>query len=112
MSAQSVPEHLGDWMYELTQEDGSKVPVKLTIQDNGMILGDFGNDGTIDVYTVYTINDNTITIQDVSTNSSCYDIIGVYELRIKGNTNTVRAVHDPCEARRNDHNDIQMVRVQ
>ena len=106
----SAQAHLGDWTYELNQPNGTVDTVKLTIQNNGIILGDFGNDGTIDSYTVYTIDNDKITIQDVNTDSPCYDVIGVYELRIKGNTNTVRAVHDPCELRRNGHNDIQMKR--
>jgi hypothetical protein len=112
MAAQAVPEHVGDWMYELTQEDGSKVPIKLTLQNNGMILSDIGNDGTIDVFVVYTINEDKITIRDVNTDSACYDIIGVYQLKIKGGTNTVKVVHDPCESRRNGHADIQMKRMQ
>ena len=109
LSAQSV---VGDWLMDAVAPDGSLVKNKLSIKDNGIMEIDFGNDGTVNVVTSYTVDGDKISLKDTSEDSPCYNVVGVYQFKIKGNTNTVRLVDDPCEARRGEGTEMLMTRIE
>jgi len=111
MPTQSI---IGDWLVQGTTPTGTAYTNKISVKADGTIEVDFGNDGTINVVTTYTLDNvnDRISLLDTDENSPCYNIVGLYEFRIKGNTNTVRVVNDPCVTRSQGNEDLFLTRIE
>lgn len=99
LSAQSIA---GDWAFERTAPDGTKVTNTMSMKEDGTFTVDFASDGQVNVLGTYTIDGNKITISDTPKESPCYGMLGVYNFKLAGDTATITLVEDACEIRRND----------
>ncbi|WP_116126359.1 hypothetical protein [Lewinella sp. IMCC34183] len=96
LSAQSLT---GQWTYALTTPSGETLHNLLIVKDDGTITIDMGTDGEVDVVSEYTIDGNEITVHATEAEDPCYDTPGVYRFTREGDTVTLTAIDDPCEAR-------------
>lgn len=94
--AQSVE---GDWLFKIPTEDGQMMEAKLSMK-GGAYDVDLGNDGSVEVKGVYTVDGNTITVQDTEGENACKgDAKGIYNFKVDDKTLVMKRVSDPCEGR-------------
>lgn len=82
--------------------DGQTVTNKVTFKADGALQVDFGNDGSVDVHSTYTLDGNKISMNDTTKESPCYGMKGIYEIKIEGDKCTFTVVEDACAVRKGD----------
>ena len=87
---------VGDWTASDKDENGNVLTFKVSMKANGTYAVDLGVDGTIEIEGKYSIEGDTMTIEDVSGPAACKDGKGVYKFVLTETTNSLTMVSDPC----------------
>ena len=106
--AQSI---VGKWEMSGQGPDGTPMTSSVTFKDDGKLEVDFGNDGTVEVQSTYTMDGNKVSLKDLHPDSPCYNMVGIYEVTITDDEMTAKLVEDPCETRRGDGSPMTMKRL-
>ena len=101
----------GDWLFEGTAEDGTKMTNRISVKDDGTMTVDFGNDGTEEVQMTYTMDGNKVSMVDHNEQSPCKGITGTYEVNVQGDICNVKLIEDACDPRRGDGKPSTMKRA-
>lgn len=88
---------VGSWNMSIPDQNGNMVTLKVDISDQGTFALDFGADGTIETKGKYTMDGAKMTIQETD-GTECTGV-GVYTLKVEGDTMTMTRVSDACEGR-------------
>lgn len=88
---------VGNWKMSVPDERGNLAPLSVNISADGTYAVDFGMDGTIENKGKYTLENAIMTIQDTE-GSDCAEI-GVYTIKVEGDTLTMTRVSDSCPGR-------------
>ncbi|MCB9048352.1 MAG: hypothetical protein H6556_02885 [Lewinellaceae bacterium] len=96
LSAQS--EAVGEWKTMIPgQEEGSMIPLHVSIKDDNTYALDFGADGAVEIKGSYQSKGDQIVIQDVE-GSDCTGK-GIYTFEVNDAGMTMTRVSDECEGR-------------
>ncbi len=91
--------HVGDWQTKIPLEDGTMLPLQVSLTAEGTFAVDFGIDGTIEINGKYSVTDGQITIQDIDGTRACTSGKGVYKLEVSETSMKMTRVSDDCEGR-------------
>lgn len=106
--AQSIE---GDWLLEGQNEAGETVFSKVSFLADGGMQIDFGNDGSLDISSTYTLENDQVTLIDQDEESPCFGVAGIYQVAISDTEMNVKLVEDPCDQRRGDGSPMSMRRL-
>ncbi len=105
LSAQSPA---GNWKTSVPNAEGKMMLLQVNIMDNGTYTIDFGADGTVEIKGKYTLDKETMTIQDTE-GSDCMES-GVYTFKVEGDNLTMTRIKDGCANRGGPEGVMQMER--
>ncbi len=88
---------VGSWKFSVPDDNGNMVPLKVTMSEQGTFALDFGVDGVVETKGKYTLEGTKMTIQETE-GTECTEI-GVYTLKIEGDTLTMTRISDGCPNR-------------
>jgi hypothetical protein len=88
---------VGLWKFSVPTQDGKMIPLTVNIADNGTFALDFGADGTIDTKGKYSMDHDTMTIEETE-GTEC-TAVGVYTIKVDEKTMTMTRVSDGCPNR-------------
>ena len=88
---------VGSWKLSVPDATGTMIPLKVIMSDGGTFTLDFGADGVVETKGKYTLDGTKMTIQETE-GSQCTEI-GVYTLKVEGDTLTMTKVSDSCPNR-------------
>ncbi len=96
LSAQDTP--VGEWEAMVPgKEEGSMIPLHVTIKSDNIYWVDFGGDGQVEITGKYVAKGNQIAIEDVE-GSDCNGK-GIYTFETTDEGMTMTRVSDECEGR-------------
>ncbi len=107
LSAQASP--VGEWTSSGVTDEGETFVFKVTIADDKTYMVDFGADGEPEIKGTYTLDGNTIHIQD----NEGYECTGkgVYNFAVEGDILTMTKVSDECPGRGGPGGEMKMTRA-
>lgn len=88
---------VGSWKLSVPDDKGNMIPLKVDISDQGTYTLDFGADGSVETKGKYSMDGAKMTIQDAE-GTDCTGV-GVYTLKVEGDTMTMTRVSDACTNR-------------
>lgn len=89
---------IGEWTFEVPDENGNMIPVKLKIDEKAYSV-DWGMDGTAEVEGNYVLEGDQATIWDIKGENACPDVKGIYKVEVTDTSMTMTRVKDDCEGR-------------
>lgn len=88
---------VGTWKLPVPDGSGNMITLKVNISAEGTFTLDVGDDGTIETKGKYSMDGAKMTIQETE-GTECTGV-GVYTLKVEGDTMTMTRVSDACEGR-------------
>lgn len=88
---------VGSWKLPVPDGSGNMITLKVDISAEGTFTLDVGADGNIETKGKYTMDGAKMTIQETE-GTECTEI-GVYTLKVEGDTLTMTKVSDSCPNR-------------
>lgn len=101
---------VGTWQWDDTM-DGTTVTFSFEVKADGTWTVDVGNDGSVELSGVYTLDGDQMTITETGEGSPCSGVAGLYKMTITETTATASVISDKCDQRRGDGSDLVMTRV-
>lgn len=88
---------VGAWKMSVPDQNGAMMTIQVTMSDKGTYTVDYAADGSVETKGKYSLEGAKMTFQD--TEGTDCTTVGVYTIKIEGDTLTMTRVSDNCPNR-------------